>query len=312
MSAPSLNAPHFHDDDAARAYLESVRWPDGPVCPHCGVIGNHYQLEGKAHRKGLYKCCEPKCRKQFSVTVGTVFERSHIPLSKWLAAAYLLCSSKKGMSAHQLHRTLGVTYKTAWFLAHRIRFAMADFGKSGPMGTGGGVVEADETYIGRKPHRRKASGWGHKNIVFTLVERDGQARSFHITGKMFNGIKKALRENVSPDARLATDEARMYRKIAKAFAEHMTVNHSQDEYVRGDASTNTIEGFFSVFKRGMNGTYQHCGSQHLHRYLAEFDFRYNHRVALKIDDRQRTVNALAGIGGKRLTYKQPIARMPEG
>jgi transposase-like protein len=305
MSAPSLNAPYFHDDDAAREYLQSIRWPDGPVCPHCGVIGNHYQLEGKAHRKGLYKCCEKECRKQFSVTVGTVFERSHIPLSKWLAAAYLLCSSKKGISAHQLHRTLGVTYKTAWFLAHRIRFAMADFGKTGKLGSGGGVVEADETYIGHKPWRRKGRGWGHKEMVFSLVERDGQARSVHITGKMFDGIKKALRENVSSDARLSTDEARMYRKIAKQFAEHITVNHSQDEYVRGDAHTNTIEGFFSVFKRGMNGVYQHCDSQHLHRYLAEFDFRYNHRVALKINDTQRTVDALAGIGGKRLTYRSP-------
>ena len=305
MSAPSLNAPYFHDDDAAREYLQSIRWPDGPVCPHCGVIGNHYELQGKAHRKGLYKCCEKECRKQFSVTVGTVFERSHIPLSKWLAAAYLLCSSKKGISAHQLHRTLGVTYKTAWFLAHRIRFAMADFGKTGKLGSGGGVVEADETYIGHKPWRRKGRGWGHKEMVFSLVERDGQARSVHITGKMFDGIKKALRENVSPDARLSTDEARMYRKIAKQFAEHITVNHSQDEYVRGDAHTNTIEGFFSVFKRGMNGVYQHCSSDHLHRYLAEFDFRYNHRAALEIDDTRRTVDALAGIGGKRLTYRSP-------
>jgi transposase-like protein len=306
----ALNAPHFHDDDKAREYLESVRWPDGPVCPHCGVIGNHYQLEGKAHRKGLYKCCEPKCRKQFSVTVGTVFERSHIPLSKWLAAAYLLCSSKKGMSAHQLHRTLGVTYKTAWFLAHRIRFAMADFGKTGKMGEGGGIVEADETFVGKKPGRHRRAGWGHKNVVFSLVERDGQVRSFHISGRMFDGIKKALRENVFPEARLATDEARMYRKIAKAFAEHMTVNHSQDEYVRGDASTNTIEGFFSTFKRGMNGVYQHCSSDHLHRYLAEFDFRYNHRSALEVNDVQRTVNALAGIGGKRLTYK-PIGQQAQ-
>lgn len=307
----ALNAPHFHDDDKAREYLESVRWPDGPVCPHCGVIGGHYQLEGKAHRKGLYKCSEPKCRKQFSVTVGTVFERSHIPLSKWLAAAYLLCSSKKGMSAHQLHRTLGVTYKTAWFLAHRIRFAMADFGKSGKMGSSGGIVEADETFIGKKPGRHRRSGWGHKNVVFSLVERDGGVRSFHITGKMFDGIKKALRENVSPEARLATDEARMYRKIAKAFAEHLTVNHSQDEYVRGDASTNTIEGFFSTFKRGMNGVYQHCSSDHLHRYLAEFDFRYNHRAALEVNDVERTVNALAGIGGKRLTYK-PVGQQAQG
>jgi transposase-like protein len=185
---------------------------------------------------------------------------------------------------------------------------MADFGKSGKMGSGGAIVEADETYIGRKPGRQytysgRRRGVGAKNVVFSLVQRDGQVRSFHITGKMFDGIKKALRENVSPEARLATDEARMYRKIAKAFAEHMTVNHSQDEYVRGDASTNTIEGFFSTFKRGMTGVYQHCGSQHLHRYLAEFDFRYNHRAALEINDTQRTVDALAGIGGKRLTYR---------
>jgi transposase-like protein len=297
MSDPTINAPYFHDDDAAREYLESVRWPDGPVCPHCGSVGEHYRLNGKGGKKGkkarpgLFCCVD--CREQFSVTVGTVFERSKIGLAKWLAAAYLLCSSKKGMSAHQLHRTLGVTYKTAWFLSHRIRFAMADFGKSGPMGQGGGtvsmgkyvgrVVEADETYIGRKPGMKRRPGPSHKEQVFSLVERGGQVRSFHITGPMFDGIKKALKESVSPDARLATDDARMYRKIAKQFAEHMVVNHSKGEYVNGDAGTNTIEGFFSVFKRGMNGVYQHCGSQHLHRYLAEFDFRYNHRASLEID-----------------------------
>jgi transposase-like protein len=310
MAKSNLNAPYFHDDDKAREYLESIRWPDGAVCPHCGSIGEHYRLEGKGGekgkkaRKGLLKCKD--CREQFSVTVGTVFERSHIPLSKWLTAAYLMSSSKKGVSAHQLHRTLGVTYKTAWFLAHRIRFAMADFAyDQGPLGSGGGIVEADETYIGRKPGRRKARGWGHKETVFSLVERGGRVRSTHISGKIFAGVKKALREHVSPDARLATDDARMYRKIAKQFAEHLSVNHSQGEYVRGEASTNTIEGFFSVFKRGMTGVYQHCGSQHLHRYLAEFDFRYNHRAALEINDTQRTVDALAGISGKRLTYRSP-------
>ena|SRR6185437_3808286 len=303
MARSSLNAPHFHDDDKAREYLESVRWPDGPVCPHCGAFGDHYKLEGKAHRKGLWKCCHKECRKQFSVTVGTVFERSKIPLSKWLAAAYLLCSSKKGISAHQLHRTLGVTYKTAWFLAHRIRMAMTDFGAKPLLGSGGNVVEADETYIGRKPGMKLKRGTGHKEQVFSLVERGGTVRSFHITGKMFDGIKQALRENVSPEARLSTDEARMYRKIAKAYAEHMVVNHSHDEYVRGDATTNTIEGFFSVFKRGMKGIYQHCGSHHLHRYLSEFDFRYNHRAALEINDTERMDDALAGIGGKRLTYR---------
>jgi len=256
---PALNALHFHDDDKAREYLESIRWPDGqPVCPKCGSIADHYRLEGKAHRRGLLKCQD--CRKQFSVTVGTVFEHSHIPLSKWLAAAYLLRSSKKGMSAHQLHRTLGVTYKTAWFLAHRIRMAMSGFAKDGLLGGGGSMVEADETYIGRKPGRKVRSGHSHKEMVFSLVERNGTVRSAHITGPMFDGIKKALCENVSPEARLMTDDARLYRKIAKQFAEHLTVNHSQDEYVRGDAHTNTIEGFFSVFKRGMNGVYQHCNS----------------------------------------------------
>lgn len=315
MAAPKSNARYFHDDDAAREYLESIRWPNGPVCPHCGSAGAHYRLHGTGGkkgtmaRKGLLKCRD--CRLQFSVTVGTVFERSKIPLSKWLFAAYLLCSSKKGMSAYQLHRTLGVTYKTAWFLAHRIRFAMADFAKAGPMGEGGKVVEVDETYIGRKPGRKVQRGVGHKEAVFSLVERKGIVRSYHITGPMFAGIKQTLKENVSPEARLATDDARMYRRIAKQFAEHMVVNHSADEYVRGEAYTNTIEGFFSVFKRGMTGVYQHCGSQHLHRYLAEFDFRYNHRSALKIDDKQRTDDALKGIEGKRLTYKQPISRLPE-
>jgi transposase-like protein len=298
----SLNAPHFHDDDKAREYLEGVRWANGVVCPHCGVVGDHYRLEGKAHRKGLLKCQD--CREQFSVTVGTVFERSKIPLSKWLAAAYLICSSKKGISSHQLHRTLGITYKSAWFLSHRIRFAMSSEG-GGLMGSGGGVVEADETYIGRKPGKKMRPGAGHKHMVFSLVERGGTVRSTHITGKSFDGIKKALKGNVSPDARLATDEARMYRKIAKRYAAHLTVNHSANQYRDGDASTNTIEGFFSTFKRGMTGVYQHCSGDHLHRYLAEFDFRYNHRAALAVDDGQRTRDALKGIEGKRLTYRMP-------
>jgi len=301
-----LKAPYFTDDAAARAYLEEIRWPTGPVCPHCGSVGDHYRLDGKGGvkgkkaRPGLLKCQD--CALQFSVTVGTVFERSKIPLSTWLLATYLLCSSKKGVSSNQLHRALGVTRKTAWFLAHRIRFAMSSEG--GLMGSGGGVVEADETYIGRKPGKKMRPGAGHKNTVFSLVERGGHVHSTHITGRMFNGIKKALRENVSPDARLATDEARMYRNIAKQFAEHMTVNHSANQYRDGDASTNTIEGFFSTFKRGMNGVYQHCSSDHLHRYLAEFDFRYNHRAALEVDDMQRTRDALKGIEGKRLTYRR--------
>lgn len=293
----NLTAKHFHDVDAARAYLEGVRWPNGPVCPHC-KSENEYRLEGEAHRKGLLKCGD--CRKQYSVTVGTVFERSKIPLSKWLMAAYLLCSSKKGISAHQLSRTLGVTYKTAWFLAHRIRFAMSDAG-GGLMGSGGQPVEADETYIGKKKGAQVRSGAGHKNQVFALVERGGKVKSRHVTN--FAQIKETLAETVSTDATLYTDQAKMYRKLGKGFAKHEAVNHSKDEWKRGDVHTNTIEGVFSVFKRGMIGTYQHCGEQHLKRYLAEFDFRYNNRVALEINDKQRTDRALAGIEGKRLTYK---------
>jgi transposase-like protein len=300
--ASALTSTYFTNDDKAREYLESLRWPNGVTCPHCGVIGEHYQLEGKAHRPGLWKCKD--CREQFSVTVGTVFESSKISLSKWLTAVYLLCSSKKGISSHQLHRTLGVTYKTAWFMSHRIRLAMADLTGGGLMGTGGKPVEADETYVGRKPGRRKGrAGWGHKETVFALVERGGKVRSTHITGKTFPGIKRALKKHVSPDAVLMTDSARLYRKIGKKFADHQSVNHSAGEYVRGDAHTNTIEGVFSVFKRGMTGTYQHCDSQHLHRYLAEFDFRYNNRISLGVNDHERTANALKAIEGKRLTYK---------
>lgn len=301
----ALNAPHFSDETKAREYLEAVRWPNGPVCPHCGVEGGHYALTAKnpesktAGRPGLYKCKD--CRKQFSVTVGTVFERSKVPLTKWLLAAYLLCSSKKGMSAHQLHRTLGVTYKTAWFLAHRIREAMIT-PLTGPLGSGGGTVEADETYIGRQKGKRATGGWGHKQKVFSLVERGGKVRSMRIAGPMFDGIKEGLK-HVSPDANLMTDEARMYRNVAKRFASHSTVNHSAGEYVRGNAHTNTIEGYFSIFKRGMKGIYQHCSEDHLPRYLTEFDFRYNHRSAIGVEDGQRFRDVLAGIEGKRLTYR---------
>jgi transposase-like protein len=305
----SLNAPHFHDDDKAREYLESVRWPNGPVCPHCGSTGDHYRLEGKGGekgkkaRKGLLKCQD--CREQFSVTVGTVFERSKIPLSKWLMAAYLMCSSKKGISAHQLHRTLGVTYKTAWFLAHRIRFAMADFGKSGPMGSGGGTVEVDETYLGKTEGLGKGPFLSKKQKVVSLVERGGNVRSFHVERVTINNIKPILEANLATDVNLMTDSSSVYRNLKIRYNSHEVVNHSAGEYVRGTAHTNTIEGFFSVFKRGMFGTYQHCGSQHLQRYLSEFDFRYNHRAALEIDDKTRVTHALQGIAGKRLTYRSP-------
>src|SRR5437016_4607520 len=301
MASSVVSALHFHDETAAFAFVEARVWPNGPVCPHCGCYERVGRLNGKSTRFGVLKCYD--CRKPFTVRVGTIFEDSHVALHLWLQAIFLVAASKKGISANQLHRVLGVTLKTAWFMGHRIRLAMQDT-SPGKLGSDGGVVEADETYFGRKPFRRKASGWGHKEQIFALVERKGKARSVHITGRMFNGIKKALRENVSPNARLATDEARMYRKIAKDYAEHLTVNHSKDEYVRGDASTNSIEGFFSVFKRGMNGVYQHCNSQHLHRYLTEFDFRYKNREALGTSDAERTSAALVGIGEKRLMYRE--------
>lgn len=297
--ATALTTRQMTDDDAAREHLEAIRWPKGPICPHCGSTEGAYRLEGEAHRTGLLKCKD--CREQFSVTVGTVFERSKIGLAKWLMTVHLMISSKKGISSHQLARTLGVSYKTAWFMSHRVRHAMTSTG--GLMGTGGGIVEADETYIGRKPGRRVRAGAGHKEMVFALVERGGNVRSQHIAGKAFDGIKAALKANVSPEAHLMTDDARMYKKIGKQFASHQSVNHSKDEYVRGDAYTNTIEGFFSVFKRGMTGVYQHCSSDHLHRYLSEFDFRYNNRSALEVNDAERARRALAGIGGKRLTYR---------
>jgi transposase-like protein len=302
--ATAITAPYFHDDDKAREYLEAIRWPDGPVCPHCKTEGG-WTIESKPNSKnkvrpGLYKCVSKDCGKQFSVTVGTVFERSKIPLSKWLFAAYLLCSSKKGMSSHQLHRTLGVTYKTAWFLTHRIRHAMDS--KGGLLGQNGGIIEADETYIGRKPGVKKGrGGFRHKNTVLALVQRDGEVRSTVVTN--FSQVKRAFKKHASPDAHLMTDEHKKFRKIGREFMSHQVINHSQYEYVRGNVSTNTIEGVFSIFKRGMQGVYQHCGSQHLHRYLSEFDFRYNHRSALGIEDHQRMNDALAGIEGKRLTYR---------
>lgn len=297
-----LSNPIYHDTDKAREHLEAIRWPDGPVCPHCGVVDNAVLLSGKSTRPGVYKCRD--CRKPFSVTVGTVFERSKIPLNKWLLATHLLTSSKKGVSSHQIHRNLGVTYKTAWFMTHRIRHAMESTDTT-PLGSGGGIVEADETYIGRrKGVPKKRAGGGHKQKVFSLVERGGKVKSMHISGSMYEDVKQGL-TNVSPDAHLMTDQATVYMNLGKQFASHQTVNHGIMEWKRGNAHTNTIEGYFSIFKRGMKGVYQHCGEDHLHRYLAEFDFRYNHRSALKIDDKERARIALEGIGGKRLTYRRP-------
>lgn len=299
----SVYEPRFTDPMEAASYLESIRWPDGPVCPHCGVQDpKHYLL--KSETRKLWKC--RACRKQFTVTVGTIFEGSHIPLQKWLLAFYLLCSSKKGMSAHQLHRMLGVTYKSAWFMAHRIRYAMEQPPFARPLE---GVVEADETYVGGKERNRKRkdkqkkTGRGtNKTPVVALVERGGEVRSFRMANVTGIELKGAIRRNVSRDARIMTDSFKSYRGLGKEFASHEYVSHSDGEYVRGDVHTNTAENYFSILKRGIDGTYHHISEAHLPRYLAEFDFRYNNRIGLGVTDAERTRRALAGVVGKRLTY----------
>ena len=300
----NLSNPIYHDKDKAREHLEAIRWPEGPICPHCGVVDSAYELKGKAHRPGLYKCKD--CRKQFSVTVGTVFERSKVPLNKWLLATHLMTSSKKGISAHQLHRSLGVTYKTAWFMAHRIRHAMESTDTDqlgGPDSSG--VVEADETFLGSTKGKGQGSFLKDKQKVLALVERKGRVRSFHVPAVKAETLKPILLEQIDKNARLMTDGAGYYKKIGPNFSSHETVNHFEGEYVRGDVFTNTIEGYFSIFKRGMKGVYQHCSKAHLHRYLAEFDFRYNHRTALDVSDAERCDAALKAIWGKRLTYRRP-------
>jgi transposase-like protein len=309
-----LTEDHFQNEDAARAFIEAIRWPEGPVCAHCGSIGRAYAVTG---RRGLYRCAEPQCRKDFTVTVGTVMERSRIALHKWLAAFHLMTSSKKGVSAHQLHRTLGITYQSAWFLAHRIREAMRDGGLTGPLGGGGKIVEADETYYGRTKKKRALlkprqvpytkKGWkdkGSARPVVALVERGGKVRTFHVAHADKVTVAKIVADNVAKESRLHTDESRLYPEVGQQFVAHETVHHSSGEYVRGDVHTNSAEGYFSIFKRGMRGIYQHCDEKHLHRYLAEFDFRYNHRVALGFNDTDRTREAIKGIEGKRLTYHQ--------
>jgi len=311
-----ITNPIFNDLDAAREHLESIRWENGVFCPHCGNIDSDKirKLQGKSHRPGLYAC--NGCRGHFSVTVGTVMERSKIPLNKWVLGFHLMAASKKGMSAHQLHRMLGITYKTAWFMAHRIREAMKeDVDSSGPIGGEGKTVEADETYIGKRdtpymsPQRRgrpfiKSGSAAQKRTVVSLVERGGSVRSFHVDHATKQSVREILVRNVPRSTVLYTDESRLYTTTGKEYADHDTVNHSAKEYVRGDVHTNTIEGFFSIFKRGMKGAYQHCGEAHLHRYLAEFDFRYNRRTALKVSDRERADDAIRGAHGKRLMYKQ--------
>lgn len=309
-----INRPYFQNEKAAFAHLEKIVWKEGVICPHCGSVDSARRLQGvKAKngnvRIGLWKCYAKECRKQFTVRVGTVFESAHIPLHKCLQAVYLMTASKKGVSAHQLHRILEITYKSAWFLAHRIREAMRD-GTLAPMGGGGKVVEIDETIIGKvqgAPRRMTRGGSQFRNIVLTLVERGGSARSFHIDGTTLGTLLPIIRTNIRRESALHTDQASWYRALKGDFADHQTVNHMEDEYVRGDVTTNTVEGYYSIFKRGMKGVYQHCAEKHLHRYLAEFDFRYSNRVALGCDDGERAVRAMKGIVGKRLTYRRTDA-----
>ncbi len=299
-----LDADHFKDEAAAHAWVEARVWPNGRVCPHCGEVDHSSPMKGKSTRVGTYKCYG--CRKPFTVKIGTIFEDSKIKLHIWLQAMFLIASSKKGISSNQLHRTLGVTLKSAWFMSHRIREAMKDTG--GMFGTGGGTVEADETFIGHKAGEGVRQGYGHKMKVLALVDRDtGKSRAWVVDGEIkLSSVLPILQANVSPDARLMTDEGRHYQPMKKHFAEHTTVNHGKGEYVSRDdraIHTNTVEGYFSVFKRGMRGVYQHCQEHHLHRYLAEFDFRYSNRIKLGVDDVARFSKIVEGVKGKRLTYR---------
>lgn len=300
----------YTDENAAREHLEALNWPDGPICPHCGVVNEATKLTGKSTRPGVYKC--RPCQKPFSVTVGTVFERSKIKLNVWVHAVDLYTASKKGFSAHQLHRTIGVTYKTAWFMAMRIREAMKPDAKDGPMGGPGKVVEADTTFVGGKEsnkHRNKRNskniGGKGKQIVHTLVERDGSARSSHIANISGTTLRPILVTQVSRKSTLMTDTAGGYMGVGKEFERHEMVDHSIGEYVRGDAHSNTVEGYFSILKRGITGTYHHVSEAHLKFYLSEFDFRYTYRMKLGYSDAMRANKAMQGIVGKRLMYRRP-------
>ena len=299
-----LTDPIFTDEDKAREHFEAIRWPNGPFCPHCGATSEHITLlAGKVNRPGLYQC--NTCRGSFTVKMGTVMESSPIPYRKWALGFHLIAASKKGMSAHQLHRMLGVTYKTAWFMAHRIREAMRPT-DNGQLGGEGKFIEADETYVGGKAKNRAyAKTLPSHEAVMSLVERGGKVRSRHVADVSAKTLKPILVEAIAKDSHFRTDQAPVYTEIGTAFASHATVNHSIKEYVRGDAHTNTVEGYFSIFKRGVYGVYHHVSEQHLKRYLCEFDFRYNERIPLGVSDQERAAKAIKGAAGRRLTYRQP-------
>ena len=311
MARNQFSQAHFHDEEAARKWFEAARWPEGPVCPHCGGL-KHYATK----KAGRYRCAAKECRKDFTVMTGSVMERSHAPLTQWAVAFQMAASSKKGFSAHQLHRQLGCQYNTAWFLHHRVMEAMRRGGLEPPLGQGSGVVEADETYFGNVPEAKRPikttrgraftkggrTGPSGKRAIVALVERGGEVRSFHVAVATQDTIENIIKKNVARETTLYTDESRLYHGSLLHVSEHETVKHSVGEYARGNVHTNTIEGYFSIFKRGMKGVYQHCSEKNLHRYLAEFDFRYNTR---KISDGERAVLAVKGGEGKRLTYRQP-------
>ncbi|MEP6784529.1 MAG: IS1595 family transposase [Sphingomonadales bacterium] len=309
MSA--LSRPEFHDEAKAFAHLESIVWADGTVCPHCGALDRLTRVKAnpaKRIREGLWRCGH--CKGQFTAKIGTVFEHARIPLHKMLQATYLMTASKKGVSAHQLHRVLEITYKSAWFLAHRIREAMRS-GDLAPFGSGGGIVEVDETFIGRIKGAPKKRAFHHKMKVLALIDRDtGKARTMVVDAVTAATVMPIVKANVAREAVVMTDESNIYRSVPKHFAAHGTTNHSAGQYVDYElpaVHSNTVEGYFSIFKRGMKGVYQHCGEQHLHRYLAEFEFRYNNREALGCNDADRTLAALRGVAGKRLIYRDSLA-----
>ncbi|MGO8833198.1 MAG: IS1595 family transposase [Roseiarcus sp.] len=308
MANSAFDAPRFNDEAAAFAYVESKLWPNGPVCPHCGNADPKRirKMQGKATRLGLYNCNE--CRGQFTVRQGTIFESSHLPLHLWLQIIHLMCASKKGISTNEIQRMLSCSMKTAWFLSHRIREAMATR-ELGPLGGEGGVVEIDETFTGRREGVEMRRGYAHKNVVLSLVERGGSVRSFHVDSTKKVDVLPVIKANVAKESHVMTDEANQYAQLGDDFAGHDAVDHGRGEYGYRDRktgiviTTNSAEGYFSVFKRGMIGVYQHCSEAHLHRYLAEFDFRHSNRARLGIVDNARGERALQGVKGKRLTYQ---------